>query len=122
MAHLKLRMFYLATAVAILSFLHNAAGQEPETRACYWPDGSVAESDSPCNATAEVSMCCAYDEAQSVLCTEAGTCIDVDGAQHVRQSCTDPTWQDPACADLCRGGTFIFQMFREPHCSDRDVI
>lgn len=68
----------------------------------------------PCNKTAAVSMCCATGPGRAE--EERDTCIDSLGAQlcynkyynnYWRESCTDPTWKDPACIKLFVNGTGI---------------
>lgn len=71
----------------------------------------------PCNATADVSMCCAtWDR-----CLPNGLCQNMDTAQYWRESCTDPTWTSSMCIHLylnlgpsdvalvlCEDGTWCF--------------
>ncbi|KAN0076584.1 hypothetical protein V8E54_006726 [Elaphomyces granulatus] len=71
----------------------------------------------PCNATAEVSMCCAtWDR-----CLPNGLCQNIATAQYWRESCTDPTWESSMCIHLylnlgssdvalvlCEDGTWCF--------------
>ena len=111
-------------------------------KACYNPDGSNRNAMSnatdgwlysPCDNAADVSMCCAIgpgrDGSQDV-CLDSGLCSnDILGDGLVwRESCTDPTWQDPACLKLFVNGTGInstmgsifdgenqYILFRETH-------
>ncbi|KAF2673290.1 hypothetical protein BT63DRAFT_421454 [Microthyrium microscopicum] len=77
---------------------------------CYHPDGSSANTDyQPCHQ-GRVSMCCAIGRAVSDpaynkcrpddLCMEKGRAI----GNVYRESCTDPTWKDPHCLQLCSSG------------------
>ena len=71
---------------------------------CYFPDGSIATGDTPCNSAAtsnSVSACCGYSD----ICLDNALCL----MQHkllriVRGSCTDETWQSPQCAQYCSDG------------------
>ncbi|KAK7188316.1 hypothetical protein PSPO01_05507 [Paraphaeosphaeria sporulosa] len=94
---------------------------------CYANNGSLyantAATYVPCNLTAvengEHSSCCAIGD----LCMTNGLCMEpaneAKGANHYwRNGCTDKTWQDPACPNVCRGdeepnhyNAFIFYCF-----------
>lgn len=89
--------------------------------ACYTPDGSdinkiwkVEDGDlyAPCNTSAPVSMCCAIgpNRTNPDVCISNGFCHNAffgDKDQTWRESCTDPTWKDPACIKLFVNGTGI---------------
>ncbi len=55
----------------------------------------------PCDATAEVSMCCAIGR-QGVVdkCLPGGLCKNPDNGYYYRESCTDKTWKSSACVKL----------------------
>ncbi|KAK2738772.1 hypothetical protein FQN55_000410 [Onygenales sp. PD_40] len=71
---------------------------------CYTPDGSISN-DMPCNAAAEVSVCCE----DTFVCTENQLCqpmgwyngTDGDPLQLIRGTCTDRTWESPECPGRC---------------------
>ncbi|KAB8527818.1 hypothetical protein FH972_025469 [Carpinus fangiana] len=67
---------------------------------CYYPDGSVAWNHTACNRGAANSHCCAWTDA----CLTNGYCLAASGNMTntlLRESCTDPTWRDPACPRYC---------------------
>ena len=73
---------------------------------CYNPDGSQASSQyQPCNPD-RPSMCCALNRTSAVVnsCRSDNLCADADNNSLWRESCTDPTWKDPACIQLCAEG------------------
>jgi hypothetical protein len=74
---------------------------------CYAPNGTAITTDpccdgiySPCNGT---GMCCALGRPvyHPNTCLGNGLCEDVATGWIWRESCTDPTWQDPRCLKLC---------------------
>ncbi|KAG7005759.1 hypothetical protein G7Y79_00018g045660 [Physcia stellaris] len=70
--------------------------------ACYFPNGTAKDNgtDRPCNASPGVqSMCCNLRN-----CRSDGLCIPYDNGHLWRGPCTDPTWKDPACLQLCVEG------------------
>jgi hypothetical protein len=73
---------------------------------CYHPDGTSAESRyAPCNS-GKVSMCCATNEDIDVknICRPDGLCAEGTTNFIWRESCSDPTWKDPNCLQLCTSG------------------
>src|SRR5258708_7701358 len=87
------------------------------TPACYTPNGtnintSYNASDgwlyATCHPDGSPSMCCAIGpgrDGTQDICLSNGLCSN----QLViwRESCTDPTWKDPACLKLFVNGTGI---------------
>jgi hypothetical protein len=74
---------------------------------CYRPDGSTTDTDyQPCYQSAGHSMCCATNRTNAYVnkCRPDNLCWQVDGGVIWRESCTDPTWKDPACLQLCTEG------------------
>ena len=77
---------------------------------CYYPNGTAAGFDihdlQPCNnAPAIHSMCCNLNNTQTPdRCNSDGLCIPPKNEKLWRHSCTDHTWKDPACLDLCTSG------------------
>ena len=50
-------------------------------------------------------MCCMLQNSQTPeTCTADGLCRTYDNTVLARGTCTDPTWKDPACLDLCLSG------------------
>lgn len=73
------------------------------------PDGALY---APCNISAPVSMCCAIgvNRTYQDVCIDGGLCHNAfygNRDQYWRESCTDPTWKDPACVKLFVNGTGI---------------
>ena len=73
---------------------------------CYHPDGTSADvAYQPCNTTGEFSMCChlGVSNNNGDACGAGPTygLCGVTGPQLWRESCTDPTWKDPACLKFC---------------------
>lgn len=68
---------------------------------CYFPDGSIASNDTPCNSAAtknSVSACCGHSD----ICLDNALCLPQhESPALVRGSCTDETWQSPMCAQYC---------------------
>ncbi|GAW22810.1 hypothetical protein ANO14919_123530 [Xylariales sp. No.14919] len=67
---------------------------------CFYPDGSEATGDSPCNPDAEVSACCG--SSSDSTCLSNSLCEDGSG-RVIRGSCSDQSWSDPACPRYCLG-------------------
>ncbi|EAQ83462.1 hypothetical protein CHGG_09866 [Chaetomium globosum CBS 148.51] len=65
---------------------------------CYYPNGQIAVSDSPCNPNADDSACCDGDK--GMMCMSNNLCRGPGGTT-VRSSCTDKSWDSTACAALC---------------------
>ncbi|KAF7187270.1 hypothetical protein HII31_11358 [Pseudocercospora fuligena] len=65
---------------------------------CYYPDGTLSMTDSPCNSTAEFSACCR----SSAYCLSNGLCLD-NGILN-RESCTDKSWTSNSCPQYCKSG------------------
>ena len=84
----------------------------PADAKCYTPNGDDrnklfgGEDDRyrPCNSGG-VSMCCSYLGGDT--CIGDGLCYNAGGNVYWRESCTDPTWKDPACVKLYVNGTGI---------------
>lgn len=78
---------------------------------CYYPNGTAAFSGDqfPCNAASGVeSMCCSTsyqgNMSEPDRCTKDGLCDSSNNYGVSRATCTDPTWKDPACLNLCTSG------------------
>lgn len=83
---------------------------------CYHPDGSLVGVDKsggayvPCNI--DGGMCCALGRPSTSpfvdYCRSDGLCESPKSGDVYRESCSDPTWTDPRCLNLCvNAGTFI---------------
>lgn len=87
---------------------------------CYFPDGSVAVKDTPCNSYATSyteSACCGYLE----VCLDNHLCLAQSGAEVIsRGSCTDETWQSAECCQYCADGDRpLLQSYRDSQPSWR---
>ncbi|KAK5629548.1 hypothetical protein RRF57_005263 [Xylaria bambusicola] len=71
-----------------------------ETEAtCYDTGGSIHDNFVPCNAAAEVSVCCGRND----YCLDNGLCLDAGGDNiFTVQGCTSQTWEAP-CKQYCPG-------------------
>src|SRR3954470_10074193 len=63
------------------------------TASCYYPDGKLSESLSPCNTDAEESHCCG----KSTFCVSHGFCFSSALGSVVRRGCTEPSWNTSVC-------------------------
>jgi hypothetical protein len=93
----------LSIPIIFLTFFLDSVFSATE-RQCYWPDGTGL--DSPpvwvaCNATADVSVCCAENDA----CTTNGWCLGSSGYVY-RGGCTDPSWTSSVCQQQCKQSIF----------------
>ena len=79
-------MIILRIIIPLIAYLGFVKPQK-----CYRKDG-LAMPDHPCDPGAEVSACCG----QGWTCSSNMYCTDPEGFQGVG-SCTDITWQSPAC-------------------------
>lgn len=81
---------------------------------CYNPNGTPVNPDyQPCHS-GQQSMCCASNRTGTGInvCRPDNLCDDADISTVWRQSCTDPTWKDPSCIQLCNNG-FAAGLVRE---------
>lgn len=70
----------------------------------------------PCDATAEVSMCCALGREEDVdICLPGGICRHTRTGNHYRESCTDKSWNSSVCVRLFVDGTGKWCLFAEDH-------
>ncbi|KAI1327436.1 hypothetical protein F5Y16DRAFT_399432 [Xylariaceae sp. FL0255] len=66
---------------------------------CYFPDGSVAQGNLPCDPDGNVSTCCGVASPDGA-CLANFLCQDID-KKLIRGSCTDQTWSSPFCPQYC---------------------
>lgn len=95
---LKLPVFFLVSS-------HNEDNKAmANAQTCYFPDGSVADRDTPCNSNATnygVSACCAHMD----ICLDNHLCLAQSGEEVItRGTCTDRTWQSSGCSQYCADG------------------
>jgi len=72
---------------------------------CYYPDGTLAPGDIPCDPDAENSSCCSAKSGDAFGCLANKLCRMPSG-RNVRGSCTDPTWMSPDCPKFCTSTSF----------------
>lgn len=83
------------TALVLLAAL---IARTAAQRNCWFPDGNTETQDLPCDPNADESACCGPD----AFCLSNGLCLSSGVVS--RGSCTDRTWNDPACATQCTNG------------------
>jgi hypothetical protein len=76
----------------------------------------------PCDNVVAVSMCCAIGPGRVAAgnadnCIPGGLCYNEGGNLYWRESCTDPTWNDPVCIKLFVNGTGVNDFAITP-CDD----
>ncbi|GIK00088.1 hypothetical protein Aspvir_004103 [Aspergillus viridinutans] len=71
----------------------------PATATCYWPDGSVAKTNTPCSSGPNASCCGSHN-----ICLSNNLCLDALVQPYVlsRGGCTDPNWESDECPSVCR--------------------
>ncbi|KAI9806691.1 MAG: hypothetical protein M1825_006148 [Sarcosagium campestre] len=79
-------------------------------KACYFPDGTVAENDFPCYKDADISFCCGpgYACLKNRICKRTEASLDgvASPIDFVRGSCTNSDWSSTACPAFCTGDGF----------------
>jgi hypothetical protein len=84
--------------VALVASALLSAGDSPGT--CYYPNGNSSAGLIPCNQTAAESHCCRSAD----VCLTNKLCFSPGLNAIVRRGCTDMTWKDPACPQVCLTG------------------
>ncbi|EEP79600.1 predicted protein [Uncinocarpus reesii 1704] len=69
-----------------------------DARTCYLPTGEIAENDAPCFPQNPESSCCG---GSTYVCATNNMCAYYDGSYYIIGSCTDKTWNSPACSSYC---------------------
>ena len=94
------RHYFVMNFVLLFVFIRGIANIfVPSTPQCYSPDGTVQDSDSPCNVSLEESACC--NDAD--ICLDNGLCLPqaLQSNSFYRGSCTDQSWQSGECPQYC---------------------
>lgn len=66
---------------------------------CYYPDGSEATGNRPCNTSTTYSACCSTTD----YCLTNGLCFDAGSNNYMtRDSCTDSSWKSNYCPQFCQ--------------------
>ena len=93
--HLGLQL--ISTAICLVAWSHAL------DKVCYTPYLIEDPTSIPCNASAEVSTCCApYN-----ICLSNGLCafnvtLSAGNPQYYTSLCTDNSWQSPECMKICK--------------------
>ncbi|KAK1997244.1 hypothetical protein LX36DRAFT_636529 [Colletotrichum falcatum] len=88
----------LALLLLIFSLSSRAHG------VCYYPDGSIAPNDTPCQDRTAESVCCGQGYAclSNGMCQATGRELQKGGATElVRGACTDRSWRSSSCPLFC---------------------
>src|ERR1700753_2648396 len=96
----------MTTSTTLIILLYFTLTFSRALEQCYNPDGTPASSQyQPCSS-GRPSMCCALNRTSSLInvCRSDNLCADVDNNTLWRESCTDQTWENPACLKLCVEG------------------
>ena len=101
---LRQKVMYSLFLVASVSLFQSVSAGS----ACYYPNGDLNPDDVPCNPSADVSVCCG----RGWTCLSNGVCMlsqdsSVGSISRIgstyRTSCTDRSWNSPACPSFCKG-------------------
>ncbi|KAI8963766.1 hypothetical protein F5Y11DRAFT_346217 [Daldinia sp. FL1419] len=93
----------LVIALLIITLIAGVLAQtddeDDDYRTCYRIDGGVLPDAVRCtNSTMNHSACCSTGE----ICWSNGVCATAQGTKdYLREGCTDWSWKDPACFDVC---------------------
>jgi hypothetical protein len=103
---IRMRTLSLITFIILMALVQIVTA----SATCYGPNGTANTYDccggaySPCNGVS--GMCCALGRAANINeCLGNGLCYQTNTGWIWRESCTDPTWQDPSCLKLCTDGS-----------------
>ena len=96
------------TVLLLLPLLHTRVFAAAE---CYYPDGTLAVSDSPCEPDSDESACCSGGFGN--VCLSNKLCQSSDEAL-IRGSCTSENWSSPDCAQYCLGESVFSIIIWQP--------
>jgi hypothetical protein len=68
------------------------------SRPCYLPNGTVDNYAQSCFPQNPDSSCC---DGSTFVCATNNMCAKFDGSLYIIGSCTDQTWNSPACPGYC---------------------
>jgi hypothetical protein len=74
---------------------------------CWFPNGDRAWKDNPCNDDGNNSTCCPLGSE----CMSNNLCFFPGPDIYERHSCTDRSWEDPNCLNICSRGEFRLIVF-----------
>ncbi|KAE8352414.1 hypothetical protein BDV28DRAFT_157929 [Aspergillus coremiiformis] len=89
-------ILFLSNFFLLILVLDNVPGSQAAT--CYLPSGEVAPNDQPCFPRNPISSCCG---GSTYVCATNNMCAHFSGEYFVVGSCTDRTWNSPACPGYC---------------------
>lgn len=69
---------------------------------CFYPNGDLMTSDTPCLPEEEVSPCCG----EETTCLANGLCLKTLTGVLFRGTCTDHTWESSNCPQFCTKSLF----------------
>ncbi|OJD23466.1 hypothetical protein ACJ73_05181 [Blastomyces percursus] len=94
----RFSLLHAGLLTACLSPLLLSTPAHAASRKCYLPNGDVEKNDAPCFPQNPESACCGGSE---YVCATNNMCAHYQGGYYVIGSCTDPTWNNPACPGYC---------------------
>lgn len=74
---------------------------------CWYPNGQLSGLGWPCTDERSPSNCCP----EGFVCMNTGVCKLKGHDYYERQSCTDRTWLDPSCSQMCLSGRSFVARF-----------
>ena len=107
--HHTLTLLYSSVSVLVAANSNSSPFPPESSHKCYFIDGSYDPTGGPCYGNVGASMCCYAGEEclfGSGLCLASpnGPVGPHDNGSSIwRRSCTDFTWQDPACLAIAYG-------------------
>jgi len=97
----------ILTLVFLHTALHTLVGAKPPNDECFCPNGDVARPGRPCNDDGNPGNCCS----PGFVCMNTGICKLKGYEVYERQSCTDDSWLDPSCSEMCLSGMYFVSRF-----------
>ncbi|PGH09813.1 hypothetical protein GX51_00500 [Blastomyces parvus] len=94
----RFSLLHVGLLSAYLSPLLLSTPAHAASRKCYLPNGEEEKNDAPCFPQNPESACCGGSE---YVCATNNMCAHFQGGYYVIGSCTDPTWNNPACPGYC---------------------
>lgn len=79
---------------------------------CFFPNGDLVSSDTPCFPDEEISPCCGL--VNGWTCLTNGICYHAETKMLGRGSCTDSKWGSSNCPQYCTESTYEFALISPP--------
>ena len=111
--HHTLTLLYFSVSLLVAANPPSKPFPPESSHKCYFIDGSYDPAGGPCYGNVGASMCC-YTGKGCLF--GSGLCLarpngpvgpDDNGSSIWRRSCTDLTWQDPACLAIAYGRAYL---------------